>query len=186
MTMRQLFMPVAAGIAGNALLDFEPVDFSADLVPVTPLKLPDATPGDFGFSGRHFGTRNFYLWLEKPGEIRLKVMGGITYRDRGPIRLELFSPRNVLEEPEDRDFDTVQPDEEWHEVVLHTPHDGLHRLHTSGGGGRHLIEFPDDLPVCLRLMTVPNYLAREPRLLLLLLLLLPREVVEADARQADD
>ncbi len=254
-TDEQIDSMLAEGIANNALLDFEPIEFSDDLVPVTPLNLPETAIGDYGNAGRHRGTRTFYIWMNEPGDLRLRVRGGITYSDRGPVQLELFSPLNELEEAEDQDLETVLPDQEWYDVVLHTPYAGLHRLVTRCSGGRHQIEFPEDMPECLRggfrahvgiasawfyvprgttvvggyvdagsggiwdaegnrrydfeeaggrgyfsvpvpegqdgrawrvrawrgrgqlrLMTVPNYLAREARLLLL-----PREVVEADS-----
>ncbi len=137
------------GIAHHALLEFSPVEFGQDLIPATPLALPVAPPGAFGNAGRHFGGRTFFLWLEQPGNLTLRVRGGITYRDRGPVRLELYSPLNEMEEAEDRDRETVRPDEQWYDVVLRTRFAGLHRLVTHDGGGRHQVEFPDDIPVCL-------------------------------------
>ena len=68
--------PLSAGIAQNKVCDFEPVDYSTDLVPATPLKLPKvAGTGVFGLTR---GRQTRYIWLEKnSSSLELKVTGGL-------------------------------------------------------------------------------------------------------------
>src|SRR5690606_10658269 len=76
---------VAEGIEANPLRAFEPADFSADLIPATPLKLTTPRKLDPGSNGR--GTRYFYTWIDQaPAEMTFDVTGGLIahYRDRGP------------------------------------------------------------------------------------------------------
>src|SRR5262249_13224945 len=86
---------IADGIANRKLLDFTPVRYSNDLVPATPLKLPDAKAGSMGLYSR--GTRAYFTWVAKgPAKLELKAKGGIIYGSRGPAKVELFP----LKEPE--------------------------------------------------------------------------------------
>ncbi|NOX55794.1 MAG: DUF4838 domain-containing protein [Planctomycetes bacterium] len=79
-----------AGIEANEIIDFEPVTFSRDLVPVRKLAPPDAKrlPDSSTSRGRH----EILTWFEKaPTTLRLKVTGGLIahYRDRGNVKVEL-------------------------------------------------------------------------------------------------
>lgn len=143
---------VTEGIANNALLDFEPVEFSDDLIPAAEALALCAGAhgtGTFGHNGVNRSRREFLIWVDEPGDILLRVRGGITWDNRGPVNLTLTSPLEELEEPVASD-DTTPPDGAWHEVILRTPFAGLHTLHVSDGDARHEIEFPDGMPVTLR------------------------------------
>jgi hypothetical protein len=147
---------VSEGIAANALLDFQPVDFSDDLVPAAAsLNLSDVPEGSYGSRGLHSGSREFLVWVERPGEIRLRVLGGVNYQDRGNVRLALRSPRDELGEPVDTD-ESVPPDQQEHDVVLSTPHTGLHTLQATNGGARFQVHFPAGMPVSLKSDYTPS------------------------------
>jgi hypothetical protein len=141
-----------AGIRGHqvTVLDFEPVQYSDALVPAaTALKLPEVPTGTFGnFRGRHTA----YTWITpEQRELPLEVTGGLIahYRDRGNVRLSLFSPDDVTLEPVARD-DSVPPDGQQHEVVLKSPHDGLHQLQWSDGGDCTRIAWRENHPMTMR------------------------------------
>ncbi len=147
---------VREGIAAHALRDFQPVDFSDDLVPaVASINLPDVPEGSYGSRGLHSGSREFLLWVERPGEIRLRVLGGVNYQDRGNVRLALHSPLDESGEPVDTDA-SVPPDQQEHDVVLSTPHAGLHTLKATNGGARFRVHFPAGMPVSLKSDFTPS------------------------------
>jgi hypothetical protein len=147
-----------AGIAANAVNDpgFETVSFSEDLVPAARLGL--ATPGAGSFSLKGRGTRSYFLWLDKPGEITLRVTGGLIawYRDRGNVKISLFSPLNVTLEAVARD-ESVPPDGQPHSVTLKSPFAGLHTVQLSDGSDMTDVEFPAGLP-----LTVMSTLDKRP------------------------
>ncbi len=141
-----------AGIASHrvTVLDFEPVEYSAQLVPAAvALKLPEVATGSFGsFRGRHAA----YTWLEpEKRELALRVTGGLIvhYRNRGNVRLSLFSLDEVAGEPVAFD-DSVPPNGKQYEVVLKSPHSGLHRLEWSDGGDRTSVVWPEDQPLTMK------------------------------------
>ncbi len=140
---------VSAGIEANPIqvLDFEPVAYSEELVPAAEkLDLPEVTPGNFRLRGR--GTRRFHTWLDEPGEITLKVTGGLIahYRDRGNVQLRLYSSKEATLEPVDTD-DSVPPDGNEYEVTLRSPYSGYHILEVSDGSDMTNLVMPDDLPL---------------------------------------
>lgn len=147
---------IREGIAANDLLDFRPVTFSDDLVPAAAhFDLPEVPEGSYGSRGLHSGSREFLIWVERPGEIRLRVLGGVNYQDRGNVRLALHSPLAELEEPVDAD-ESVPPDQQEHDVCLRTPHAGLHVLHATNGGARFQVHFPEGMPVSLKSDFTPS------------------------------
>jgi hypothetical protein len=143
---------LAAGVKNHQItvLDFEPVEFSDQLVPAAaPLKLPEVHPGSFGtFRGRHTA----YTWFTpERRELTLKVTGGLIahYRNRGNVRLTMYSPDEVTLEPVAHD-DSTPPDGEEYEVVLKSPHAGLHQLEWSDGSDRTSIAWPENQPMTMR------------------------------------
>lgn len=150
-----------AGIEANQPdeADFVTPEFSAELVPATPLNPPEDMPaGNLPLAGR--GTRKFYTWLQTPGEIRLDVTGGLIahYRDRGNVKLNLYAQQEATLEAVSED-ESVPPDGETYSVTLSSPYDGLHWLIVSDGSDRTLVEFPETLP-----LTVPSSLEDRARL----------------------
>ncbi len=132
------------------VLDFEPVEYGDSLIPAAEsLNLPKATTGTFGtFRGQHTA----YTWFtSEQRELPLAVTGGLIahYRDRGNVRISLFSPDEVTLEPMAHD-DSAPPDGQQHDVVLKSPHAGLHRLQWSDGGDRTSVAWPENHPMTMR------------------------------------
>lgn len=150
-TDRELEQMVAAGIAANpiAVLNFEPAAFGGELVPATALNLPDVTPGRFSLKGR--GTRRYLTWLQAPRTLELRVTGGLIahYRDRGNVKIRLFSSQEATLEPVAQD-ESVPPDGQEYRVTLRSPFGGLHTLEVSDGSDMTALDLPDDLPVTIR------------------------------------
>ena len=144
---------IESGIAANPVVEFTPVAFSEDLVPATPLELPEVERGNLGHLYPGYGRQgglDMYTWMEEPGAVTLKVTGGLIphYRDRGHVRISLFSPQEVLLEPVAHD-DSVPPDGVEREVTLRTPYSGLHRLELHDGGDASRILWQDGQPMTL-------------------------------------
>lgn len=143
---------LAAGIEAHRMtvLDFEPVRYSQELVPAAAaLGLPEVPLGSFGsFRGRHTA----FTWFppDQP-ELALRVTGGLIahYRDRGNVRLALYSPDEVTLQPVAVD-EHVPPDGNEYPVVLRSPYRGLHRLEWSDGGDRTSILWPEHQPLTMR------------------------------------
>ena len=140
-----------AGIRNHqvTVLDFEPVQYSEELVPAADaLGLAEVPAGSFGtFRGQHAA----YTWLPPEEKVlALRVTGGLIahYRNRGNVRLALYSPDEVTLEPVAVD-DTVVPDGNEYAVVLKSPHSGLHRLEWSDGGDRTSIVWPENNTVTM-------------------------------------
>jgi hypothetical protein len=144
---------VDAGIAANPVVEFTPVAFSEDLVPATPLELPEVELGNLGHLYQGYGRQggfNSYTWMEEPGAVTLKVTGGLIphYRDRGHVKISLFSPQEVTLEPVAHD-ESVPPDGVEREVTLRTPYSGLHRLELRDGGDASRVLWQDGQPMTL-------------------------------------
>ena len=139
-----------AGIAANQPSEpgFTTVEFSDELIPATPLKLATPAPGAFALTGR--GTRAYYIWMDKPGALTLKVTGGLIahYRDRGNVKLDLFSPKNVTLDAAAHDASTP-PDGQQYTVTVQSPFDGLHTLQVADGSDMTALELPAGLPLTI-------------------------------------
>ena len=140
-----------AGVRAHqpTVLDFEPVEYSRELVPAAAaLGGADVSTGSFGtFRGRHAA----YTWLRpEKKELSLRVTGGLIahYRDRGNVRLSLVSLDAATREPVAVD-DSVPPDGNERRVVLRSSHGGLHRLEWSDGGDRTSIVWPENHPMTM-------------------------------------
>jgi len=150
-TESELQQMVSAGIAANPVLvlDFEPIEFSDELVPAAALGLPEVPPGSLSLRGR--GTRRFLTWFEQPGALEVRVTGGLIahYRDRGNVKLRLFSPREATLEPVAHD-ESVPPDGKEYLVTLKSPYGGLHALEVSDGSDMTELALPAHQPVTIR------------------------------------
>jgi hypothetical protein len=151
---------LADGIAANqpTQLDFEPVEYSNELVPAARLGLREGKAGrcDDRFRGRHV----VFTWLPEkadgaapgaPRQVELEVTGGLIehYRDRGNVRIALYAARQDAPQPVDRD-ESVPPDGKPRRVTLASPYDGLHRLEWDDGRDMTRVAWPDDLPITFR------------------------------------
>jgi hypothetical protein len=135
---------IAEGIANRKLLDFAPVAYSTDLVPATPLRLPDAKPGSAGLYSR--GVRTYFTWVEKePATIALKAKGGLVYGNRGPAKLDLYPAAETEGKAVDRA--EVTPDKAEHAVSLKTTFTGLHRIEVTDSGAGTAVTWADGVPM---------------------------------------
>ena len=137
------------GIANNDIveLDFETVAFSDELIPAAEaLGFADAPAGSVPTvpQDRH----TYYVWVdEAPSTIHMKVTVQKVWANR-PHEIKLYSPKDVTIGVVD-ESGIVQPDGQTYDVMLETPHDGLHRIETRDGGDYTRIAWPEDMPVTL-------------------------------------
>ena len=130
------------GIAGNKLFDFEPLSFSDKLVPATPLGLAQVAPGNPGSANRQRAQR-FYTWVaEAPGTVAVEAVCGLYEKDRGPVKITLYSPLSVNEfdHPEPVATTNAPPDGKTHLVTMATPYSGLHWVDAVTLGDRAAIK----------------------------------------------
>ena len=152
---------IAEGVRSHPLtqLDFQPVEFSADLVPAAAiLKFPDLPASELG-PGRNVQT--FFAFIEKaPAEIELQVTGGLIahYRDRGNVRIGLWKVGGASQTGERETLVSIDcsvpPDGVEHTVKLVVREPGLHKITVSDGGDRTQVKWKTGQPV-----VVPSTLA---------------------------
>lgn len=146
---------VREGVANHekTQLDFETVSFSDDLVPAADrLELAEVETGRFSRSHPSTFRRDttMYTWFESnEQQLVLNVTGGTIWQDRGNVRFELHSPKEVFSEPVAVD-ESVEPTGEVQEVVLETPYSGLHQLEWSDGNAGTSVEWPENWPMTIR------------------------------------
>jgi hypothetical protein len=140
---------VSQGMKNNqpVEIDFEPVAFSEDLVPAAErLGLPDVPAGNYPSVPQD--RQNYYIWVDQaPADIHLKVTVQRVW-DLRPHEISLFSPRDVNIEAVDT-TGIVRADGRTYDVVLKTPHDGLHRIESHDGGDHTRIVWPEGVPVTI-------------------------------------
>jgi hypothetical protein len=145
---RQLASFLEEGIERYPLttLDFQPVEYSDDLVPASKLSLPEVNPGELG-PGRH--EQEFFTFVEElPGTIELQITGGLIahYRDRGNVRVELWKVGGASQTgkretlvAQDR---SVPPDGIERTVKLIAGEAGLYKIVVHDGGDRTRVTWP--------------------------------------------
>lgn len=125
------------GIAGHDLRNFEPTRFTRDLVPATPLELPQVRVDSCSITGR--GVQTFYTWVdEAPARIELRVTGGLIahYRNRGNAKVDLWKIRESpswehIEVPVSHGESA--PDGVERLLRLESQYTGLHKITVSDG-----------------------------------------------------
>ena len=137
-----------AGIAANqpTVLDFQPVEFSKDLIPAHALALPPVAPGKCSQQTR--GTARAYTWLSVARQpFTITVTGGLIpqYRDRGNVAFRLFSEQEATLEPVAQDT-SVPPDGVPRRVTFTSPYLGLHWLEWTDGHDRTQVSPAETLP----------------------------------------
>jgi len=143
---------LAAGVKANepTELDFEPVEYSQDLVPAVAIGLPETGPGKRPNTFR--GLQRVHTWLpEGRRRLELTVTGGLIahYRDRGNVKFTLHAAEEATLEPVARDA-SVPPDGKEHRVALTSRYGGLHTLEWTDGHDMTRVTWPDDLPFTVR------------------------------------
>ncbi len=141
------------GIRDHPVAQFTPVTFSQNLVPATPLNLPEVPTGNLGDIYQRHGRQGgceLYTWFAQPGELPLKVTGGLIahYRDRGNVHLQLFADGSPTDAAVDSDR-SIPPDGQERRVVLRSSQQGLHRLELRDGGDASRLVWQDDWPMVL-------------------------------------
>ncbi len=129
---------LAAGIAANPVGSYQMRAFSDALEPAAgPLRFEDKPAGANGFGLPPGGRQVFHTWVDQaPGTIKLRVTGGFIWPKRaGNVQITLYSDEAVSDAA---NFvvttdSSVPPDQQEREVVLRTPHAGLHRIEVDGG-----------------------------------------------------
>lgn len=144
MTVDELIVLLEEGIQNNPVVDFEPVGYSSNLIPLSTGTSENGKTGSVntekGITVR--GTNTLYLHsssIEKG--FRFRVRGGLIYGSMGPVRIHLYSNAHpILEEP----VDTVEviADKSFQEVQLMSPYSGLHKLVIIDGGDRTELIWP--------------------------------------------
>lgn len=160
---------IATGIERNRLAGFTPVTFDEDLVPATPLKLPDlpALNDTSGTRGAHW----YYTWFDQPAStIELKVTGGLIahYRDRGDVQVRLYAgaPRQgqaAGDDEEPVDHAAVPPDGQQRTIRLTAKSAGLHRIYINDGRDSSELLFPPGARRTLRTGDGSDHLLRGRR-----------------------
>lgn len=153
----ELAIYLSEGIARNPLteLNFTPIAFSEDLVPATPLKLPQvATRGTLGAAR---GKQTFFTYVEHgPATVSLKITGGLIahYRDRGNVKVDVWKVggASVAGEKEtiaaqDR---STPPDGNEHTVKIALKEPGLYRIQTDDGMDKTRVVWDCDLPMTVQ------------------------------------
>jgi hypothetical protein len=141
----QIVQFVKAGVEHNKLLAFEPVAFSADLVPATPLKLGTTEDGDFK---RLRGSNDFYTWVAKaPSTVNLQVRHGLINQRKGAADISLFASSETLGEPVAAQ--EIAPDKELHDVRLATTFDGLHHFEVNDHSSGCEVHWPEGTPIVI-------------------------------------
>ncbi len=154
---------VTQGIANNPLLDFEPVTYSRDLVPATPL--PATVQASASRQPRPFnaivrGTNQFLTWTDTPSAaFDFHGRGGVTYTNRGPVTVSLFrwdpatGEQGAIGEADDEEAPvfakaeaevTLPPDKETRPISLQPSASGLYIVQSQDSvGGFQIQDWPE-------------------------------------------
>lgn len=155
-TPQQVQEIVKAGVENNKLLNFEPVNFSSNLVRATALKLPPVEPADFA---RWRGTQEYWVWMQAPGEVKFQARAGTIYNSRGSAKVQLFHAADIVgersEDEEDEEMlaptplDTreVPPDGELHDLAFTVPNAGLYCVRATDRMMGTQLQFAPGTPV---------------------------------------
>ncbi|MBS3764368.1 MAG: DUF4838 domain-containing protein, partial [Planctomycetes bacterium] len=140
-----------AGLKNNEKdkIEFKPVSYSNDLVPVDELDLKDVKTEHYSnYRGRH----TLYTWFSKGNrQITLQVTGGKIYSGvLGDIEMQLVwidgQKEKIIQDV------IISPDGKGktHEVVFKTPHNGLHKIQWTDHSDMTYIEWPPGQPMTFR------------------------------------
>jgi hypothetical protein len=136
---------VTQGVANNAITDFEPVEFSRDLVPATALHLSSRKAGSYEYSRSNL---NLYTWVNKaPAVITLQAQAGLIYDNLGDARFSLYPSAQTMGEAVAEQ--AVTPNKETREVKLSTDFEGLHRIVLNDGGAATKLSWPEGMPMTI-------------------------------------
>lgn len=140
----ELSRMLADGIANTELarVSFQPFSFSDDLVPAAPLKLPDVARGNYG-NGAPAGQQKFYTWLGVPGELQLRVTGGLIVQNRhlaSNVQTRLYAEANPILGEAIASDTSVEPDGIEKKITLHSSYGGLLRVEVRQPANRAKVD----------------------------------------------
>ena len=146
-TDQELEQILANGIANTHTVEpgFEPVDFSKDLVPATPLQLPIVPRTEYN-AVAPIGRQKFFTWLDAPDTIRLRISGGHIVRYRkisSNVQTRLYANANPIVGEEVAADESVAPDGVEREVVLKSSFEGLHHIEVVPPTNRAKVDIAD-------------------------------------------
>ena len=140
---------VSRGMERYKTADFDAVQFSTELVPASPLELPEVKIGSVGGFGR--GKQAFYTWVhELPKVFELKVTGGLIkhYRDRGNAKVDLWQIDGEREVPVAHG--ETAPDGVERTITLNAKALGLHKLTVSDGSDATKVVWEPGTPMTVK------------------------------------
>jgi hypothetical protein len=145
------------GVANTKLVDigFKPIVFSRDLVPATPLHLPEVKRGTFNTIAP-MGTQNFLTWLDAPGTVKLKVSGGhiVHYRNiASNVQTTLYADANPAVGEVVATDESVKPDGVVNEISLKSPFEGLHQIKVWPPSNRAMVDNDPSTPLTMESST---------------------------------
>ncbi|QDU79497.1 hypothetical protein Pla110_12070 [Polystyrenella longa] len=144
-------------------LDFEPMDYSEELVSAAPLQLSGETlASNWSFRG----TLEAYTQTTRPQEeIEFGLTGGLIkhYRDRGNIKVELWKIGGASDTGESETLiatdRSVPPEGVTHTVTMRADEPGLYKLKFTDGGDMSRVEWRQEMPFTIQasLENPPQY-----------------------------
>jgi hypothetical protein len=145
-TDAQLRRAAALGFAANPANDWQPVAYSADLVPAKNLRLPTGWKGTAGsaVSGKQV------WWTFDPVGSGIWVKGGLFRKDVGDVRVRIFHKHETRAWLEW----LVPADGAAHPVDFSADSKGLHRIEIEDGGGGTQVTW--DAPQAMTLRCGPQ------------------------------
>lgn len=141
------------GIARHNLRGFDPVQFSRELVPATPLQLPQTEAESYAVTGR--GVQTFYTWIdEAPVAIQLEITGGLIvhYRNRGNVKVDLWEIQGSSDTAEAEtvvDHGESAPDGVERLIMLRARDTGLHKITVSDGDDMTRVSWNPGTPMTI-------------------------------------
>ncbi len=135
-------------------LDFEPKEFSDNLVPAAPLKLR-AVPA--GQASRARGLRSWYTRLDDAGEIVLNITGGLIahYRDRGNVKVSVWQLGGASESDQRTTLvakdNSVPPDGKQRTIRIAVKQAGLYRIDITDGNDLTQVTWPAGQPMTMKM-----------------------------------
>jgi hypothetical protein len=156
-TAGELASYLSDGIQRNPLteLNFTPIAFGENLVPATPLKLPEVSVA--GTLGAARGKQVFHTYVETtPAMLDLKITGGLIahYRDRGNVKVDIYKVGGASAAGEKETLAaqdrSVPPDGNEHSVSVALKEIGLYRIEINDGMDRSRVVWNCKLPMTVK------------------------------------
>ncbi len=160
-TSQQIQEFVKTGVENNKLLDFEPMNFSGNLVSAKTLNLTSRAPQSFT---RWRGSQEYWVWMDAPGTLTVQARAGTVYNSRGSAKVQLFHGEDIVGDQNGEDAEAeeellapvpietkeVPPDAELHDIVFTIPKAGLYCVRGSDRMMGTQLQLPPGTPAVVR------------------------------------